>query len=603
MKHFFTCLILLTSFLVNSQTNTKPYDYFIQFNGDQLSKKVNITDVLNHSLINKYAQGKPDFDVKQYASLFRLDQKMSVNGNFTDSIPYYQITIPIKSRNDIKKFMEELNSKKVADSLPTATIVDFPLYSLLTTDDKRNSLAWNDNYLVIVGFTKKYTSNLFNNSELQEEIAVDEAPIEDVQLEEPLIEEEPTQILSQEVTEEAITYKTDDYYKKYDQERQAFDSLQAIQRNEFIKSLFEKGFIAPSSDKINATAAISSWINYNSAMSSFYDAYASLAQFSSYNKFFPGQKSLGNFVKGINLDFYFDNDNARVEEVIEYSKPLADIMNKITNRKINKNIYSYFPNNKPLGYMTYHINTKEALKNIPAFTSEIINNIAFAKDDITIVTDLISTIVDEEATATLFDGDLSLFLHDVKKVEVMTKSYEYDDNYEQTEVEKLETKSIPLFTMVFTSTHPTFGDKLLQLGIRKKFLVQKGDYYEITGTQGKYGDLFIIKDKDVIVIGNSHEYFNTNNGLFVKEVKKDLKQSYFLGKVNIPEASRAYSEETKNTNSKKFEQFATQFSDITLQSSKKLIDNKLKFELRLNSLKTNKNIILQTLDFIEELGK
>lgn len=603
MKHFFTCLILLISFLVNSQTNTKPYDYFVQFNGDQLSKKVNITDVLNHSLINKYTQGKPDFDVKQYASLFRLDQKISVHGNFTDSIPYYQVTIPIKSRNDIKKFMEELNAKKIADSLPTATIVDFPLYSLLTTDGKRNSLAWNDNYLVIVGFTKNYTSNLFNTSELQEEIAVDEAPSEDIQLEEPLIEEEPTQILSQEVTEEAITYKTDDYYTKYDQERQAFDSLQTIQRNEFIKSLFEKGFTPPSSDKINTTAAISSWINYKSAMSSFYDAYASLAQFSSYNKFLPGQKNLGNFVKGINLDFYFDNDNARVEEVIEYSKPLADIMNKITNRKINKNIYSYFPDNKPLGYMTYHINTKEALKNIPAFTSEILNNIAFVKDDITIVTDLISTIVDEEATATLFDGDLSLFLHDVKKVEVMTKSYEYDDNYEQTEVEKMETKSIPLFTMVFTSTHPTFGDKILQLGIRKKFLVQKGDYYEITGTQGKYGDLFIIKDKDVIVIGNSHEYFNTNNGSFVKEVKKDLKQSYFLGKVNIPEASRVYSEETKNTNSEKFEQFATQFSDITLQSSKKLIDNKLKFELRLNSLKTNKNIILQTLDFIEELGK
>ena len=606
MKHFFTCLIFLTSFLVSSQTNTKPYDYFVQFNGDQLSKKVNITDILNHSLVNKYTQGKPDLDINQYASLFRLDQKISVHGNFTDSIPYYQVTIPIKNRNDIKKFMQKLNAKKEADSLPTPTIVDFPLYSLLTTNDKRSSLAWNDNYLVIVGFTKKHTSSLFNTSELQEEISVDEAaPIEDVQLEEPLIEQDPTETSTQEVVEEAIPYKTDDYYKKYDQERQAFDSLQTIQRNEFVKSLFEKGFTPPSSDKINTTAAISSWINYSSAMSSFYDAYASLSQFTSYNKFLPGQKSLGNFVKGINLDFYFDNDNARVEEVIEYSKSLADIMSKITNRKINKNIYNYFPDKKPLGYMTYHVNTKEALKNIPTFTSEILNNITFAKDDITIVTDLISTIVDEEATATLFDGDLSLFLHDIKKVEVMTKSYEYDDNYEEIEVEKMETKSIPLFTIVFTSTHPTFGDKLLQLGIRKKFLVQKGDYYEITGTEGKYGDLFIIKDKDVVAIGNSHEHFNSNNGSFIKEVKKDLKQNYFLTKLNIPEISNAYNNtgQTKTADIKKIDQFATQFSDITLQSSKKLIDNKLKFELRLNSLKTNKNIILQTLDFVEQLGK
>lgn len=604
MKHFFTCLILLTSFLVNSQTNTKPYDYFVQFNGDQLSKKVNITDVLNHTLINKYTEGKPNFDLNQYADLFRLDQKVSVHGNFTDSIPYYQVTIPIKNRNDIKQFMQRLNAKKEADSLPTATIEDFPLYSLLTADDKRSSIAWNDNYLVIVGFTKKHTSNLFDHSETLEEDSLEVSPIEEVQLEEPQVREPEIETTTQEVVEEAIPYKTDDFYAKHDLERQAFDSIQTIQRNEFIKILFEKGFTAPSSDKINIDADISSWINYGSVMSSFYDAYATLSQFTSYNKFLPGQKNLGNFVKGINLDFYFDNNNARVEEVIEYSKPMADIVNKIANRKINKNIYNYFPDKKPLGYMSYHINTKEALRNIPSFMSEIFNNKAFVKDDITIVTDLISTIVDEDATATLFDGDLSMFLHDIKNIEVMTKSYEYDDNYEEVEIEKKEKKSIPLFTIVFTSTHPTFGDKLLQLGVRKKLLIQKGNYYEITGTQGKYGDLFIIKNNDVVVIGNSLDHFNTNNGSFIKEVKKDLKQNYFLAKLNIPEISNAYSNtgETKTADIKKIDQFATQFSDVTLQSSKKLIDNKLKFELRLNSLKSNKNIILQTLDFVQELS-
>ncbi|MCC9072321.1 hypothetical protein LNQ49_12090 [Flavobacterium sp. F-65] len=598
MKHFFTCLILLTSFLVSSQTNTKPYDYFVQFNGNRLSKKVNITDVLNHSLINKYAEGKSDLDINQYATLFKLDQKTSIHGNFTDSIPYYQVTIPIKNRNDIKQFMQKLNAKKEADSLPTATIEDFPLYSLLTSGDKKSTIAWNDSYMVIVEFTNKYSSNLFDTSEIQE-TSVDVAVPEEDQTEEPI----GIHTQTEEITEEVTPLRNDDYYKEYDLKRQAFDSLQTIQRNKFVKSLFENGFTAPYSDKINATADISSWINYSSAMSTVYKAYATLSLFTNYQKFMPGEKSLGNFIKGINLDFYFDNDNARVEEVIEYSKPLAAIMEKIANRKINKNIYNYFPNDKPLGYMTYHINTKEALKNIPSLTSEILNNNGLIKKDITIFTDLISTIVDEDATATLFDGDLSLFLHDVKKVEVTTKSYGYDDNYEEIEIENKEIKSIPLFTMVFTSTHPTFGDKLLELGVRKNMLIQKDNYYEITGTQGKYGDLFIIKDKDVVVIGNSHEYFNTNNSSFVKEIKKELKQNYFLSKLNIPEASKAYSEETKTANSKKFDQFATQFSDITFQSPKKMIDNKLKLELRLNSLKTNKNIILQTLDFVEQLGK
>ncbi|MEA9413657.1 hypothetical protein [Flavobacterium sp. PL02] len=603
MKHFFTYFILLTTLFANSQTNTKPYDYFVQFNGDQLSKKVNILDVLNHSLINKYTEGKPDYDINQYANLFKLDQKISVNGNFTDSIPYYQVTIPIKNRNDIKQFMQKLHVEKNADSIPTATIEDFPLYSLLTSVNKGSSMAWNDNYLVIVGFTKKYSSNLYDIPEIQEEITVDVAPDEG----EP-IGESPIDINTPYTIEEPIdstAVSTDNYYAEYDLGRAAFDSLQSIQRNDFIKSLFEKGFTAPSSDKINATADISSWINYSAAMSSFYESYATLSQFTTYNKFLPSQKNWGNLVKGINLDFYFDNDNARVEEIIEYSKPMADIVDKMANRKINKNIFNYFPDKKPLGYMSYHINTKETLKNFPNLMTEVLNSAALTKDDMGIVTDLISTIVDEEATATLFDGDLSMFLLDVKEIEVTSKSYEYDDNYEEIEVEKKEKKSIPLFSMVFTSTHPTFGDKLIQLGVRKKLLVQKGNYYEIVGTNGKYGDLFILKDKDVVVIANSRDYFNTNNGSFVKEVKKDLKQNYFLAKLNIPEISNAYSHtaETKTADIKKIDQFATQFSDITLQSSKKLIDNKLKFELRLNSLKSDKNIILQTLDFVQELSK
>jgi hypothetical protein len=48
---------------------------------------------------------------------------------------------------------------------------------------------------------------------------------------------------------------------------------------------------------------------------------------------------------------------------------------------------------------------------------------------------------------------------------------------------------------------------------------------------------------------------------------------------------------------------AQQFSDVTLYSAKKLVDNKLKFELKLNSNKTDKNIILQTLDLVDELSK
>lgn len=588
MKQFFTFLILFTFSLAYCQTLSKKQDYFVQFNGNQLSKKVSVAEVLNHSVLKNYKDGKAYLDINEYANLLKLDQKITVHGNYSDSIPYYQITIPIKSRNDIKAFL--LKKNQVNDSLAKATIEDFAQYSLYNSGDKKTTIGWNDNYLVIFGLTKKYNYNDYKPLMVQDTTVVAGDPVEIVE------ETSDTAVVD--------TTSTDNYYANFQKEQMEFDSIQSIHQNKFIKSLFENGFTVPVSDKVNNNADISSWIDYASAMTSFNSVYMSLTRFTTYDKFFPTQKNLGNFVKGINLDFYFENDNARVEEIVEYSKPIADLVGKISNRKVNKNIFNYFPAQKPLGYLTYHFNTKEMLNSFPTLSAEIFSNPYILKEDIGVATDLISTIIDEEATATLFDGDLSMFLYDFTEREVTVKTFEYDENYEQKSVEKKIKKLIPLFSMIFTSTHPTFADKLIQLGVRKKVLVPKGNYYEIIGTQ-EYGNLFIFKDKDVIVLGNSIDNLFPKDDSFSKGIKKELKENYFSAKVNVEKLVEAYgkSKEAKTSEIEKLNRLTQQFTDVTLYSAKKLVDNKLKFELKLNSAKADKNIILQTLDLIEELSK
>ena len=197
-----------------------------------------------------------------------------------------------------------------------------------------------------------------------------------------------------------------------------------------------------------------------------------------------------------------------------------------------------------------------------------------------------------------------MFLYDVKENEVTLKTFEYDENYEQIEVEKTVKKSVPVFSMIFTSTHPNFADKLIQLGVRKKVLFQKANYYEIIGTQ-EYGNVFIFKDKNVVVLGNSIDYLFPKNDSFSKEIKKDLKKNYFSAKANIAKIVTAYNKsgEAKTSEIKTLNRLSEQFSDITISSAKKLMDNKLKVEMKLNSSKPDKNIILQTLDLVQELGK
>lgn len=604
MKQIYTLFLVFISFLTFGQINQNEYDYFVQFNGDKLSKKVNITEILNHPLMTKYNSKTKDLDFNAYASVIQLDQKITIHGKFMDSIPYYQVTIPIKSKEAVRQLLiEKFGANTKNDVAGNANIQDFDNYSEFKTLGKNRSIAWNENYLVILELTKSLPSSLYamplpvaeqdstSVEEVYEEVKANDSPII---IEEPVIYKPAVaEVSPYDYTPNAAINIEDEIFKREQAEKQ----------KQIIKTLFENGFKAPSSEKINVNADISSWLNYGAVMSNLYALKSMpMALFGGYDTFLPMQKNFGNFVKGINVDFYFDNDNARIEEVVEYSEQIAQVVNKMTNRKINKNLYNYFPKEKPLAYMSYHLDTKAALENFPSLTADIFQSPKLLKEDIIVITDLISTIVDEKATATLFDGDLSGFLYDFKEVEVMTKSYEYDENYEEKITDKMVKKSIPLFSLIFTSTHPTFADKLIQLGVRKKMLVQKNNYFVISESK-EYGDIYIKRDKDVVIVSNTMDYFNSENSTFSKEVKRDLKKNYMYGKVNIAEWMNVFkkSKDAKIDEGQKLERFSKQFSDITMESPKKMIDNKLVFALKLNAIKSDKNIILQTLDLAEEL--
>ena len=73
------------------------------------------------------------------------------------------------------------------------------------------------------------------------------------------------------------------------------------------------------------------------------------------------------------------------------------------------------------------------------------------------------------------------------------------------------------------------------------------------------------------------------------------------GKLNIAQTVNTFGKNAKESDLILFNKIAGQFSDITTESPKKLVDNKLKFIFKLNSHKADKNIILQTLDLADEM--
>ena len=599
MKKYFYLLLIIPAFIFSQ---SKP-DYLVQFNTPFFAKKVNIDSLFNHNVFKSLNKETSPIKLNDFIAFLDKTRPIIIHGNFTDSIPYYQVSFPINNQKALKNFIQNKikeDSRMETDSIPE-TIKSHEKYEVYSSKNNDYSLAWNQDSFIVYGLleskkTPDYTTIDTTGVEgpgMVEEI--EEAPEEVV-----VVEGTKTDTLQTEEEEEEGFDEA--YYKelaeKYAIEQQQTRKEKQAKQEEQIKKLFENGFIMPSSTEINTTADISAWINYQSIY----------GKLNNYNYFFspfsPRQEMLDNpnSIKGMSVDFYFENDKARVEQTIEYSEPLAKIMDKVIARKPNKDIYNYFPKEAPLAFMTYHFSTEEMIKNYPQITEQLWSSLPLEKQDITIITDLFTTIIDEKATASLFDGDISMFFHNLESYEDTFTDITYDENYEEVEEEKTITKKRPIFSLIMTSTHATMAERLLDLGVRKKLFTKEKEYYSMQETK-EFGKLLFFKEGSVFVITNGLNYLNKGTKSdFSKAVKKELKQNQLLGNFDFQGFMTSFmNNQDLGKDTEKMLKISNQFKNIQMKSSNKMTENKMTFEMEMNSNYADKNIIIQTFDLIDFL--
>tara|TARA_R110000850_G_scaffold201744_1_gene327647 strand:- start:95699 stop:97528 length:1830 start_codon:yes stop_codon:yes gene_type:complete len=608
---------MLVPFFVFSQNNKEDYDYFVQFNTTQFAKKVNIDNLFSHKLFKSFNKEQSDFKLNDFVALLDKSKNVTIHGTFKDSISYTQITLPIVDEKKITELVQRMMQK--GNVSKKDKIVKKSNYSIYSPTNEDYSLAWNKKVLVVYVSYETNPRNYYGNNPYGKVYDVEETVYDDYYEEEAVevVEEvvvESTEAIEEEYAVEVVeveeteaeeaydNYYDDAYYKKMreDNEKRVAEERKIKherQSNEIAK-LFKKGLDIPTSSKVNKDADISAWMDYQALTGKMTSLYAFFGKMTP--KAIPHELTYS--IKGMNMDMFFENDKARVIQTLEYTEPLANVMKKVISRKPNQNIYNYFPKNEPLGYFTYHMSTEEILKNYPAIIEQSFSSLPIEKDGIDIVMDLMTTIVDEEATATLLDGDFAMFFHGMEKFNYTYKSVEYDDDYEEIEVEKTIVKTKPVFSFILTSTHPKMSEKLIKLGLRKEVIVQENGNYKVKGNN-EFGDMYIVKEGDVLVFSNGLQYLEKGSQSdFSKKIEKESTDYYFSGNFNIQNFIKSYMlVEDFGRDTAKALRVADQFRNIEMKSSNKLDSNKMTIEMNMNSSFSNKNIILQTLDLIDYL--
>ncbi|MCL9804037.1 hypothetical protein NAT51_00775 [Flavobacterium amniphilum] len=614
MKKYFYLLLMLPV-LTFGQVKKQNYDYFVQFNTQRFAQKVNIDSLLNHKAVKMITGEEAKTKLSEFASFIDKSKAVTLHGNFTDTIPYYQINMPlldVKGLNGfIQKKVDESNEAK-NDSIP-ATIKIYPKYRVYSPKNADYTMAWNDNNLVVYKLLEPNYNSFREISFDSAAVAVDTAMVvvdtaayevveelKEKQIGDPEeFDVAPPAVVEDDAVVDTVVADSiynEEYYKKLDEEYEREKQLKRIEdqvkQEAQLATMFENGFVAPTSDKVKTDSDISIWFNFQSV----FDKINSFKYMLHSMPTVPIYKSVYT-IEGMYADFYFEDQKARIEYSAEYSEPMAKIARKIINRKPNKDIFKFFPKEEPLAYMSYHFDTGEMLKNYPLLMEQSFSQLPLDSQDVEIINDFFTTVIDEKETAKLLDGDISMFLHNIKTYDETITTTSYNEEYEEVEEEKVVKKTKPVFSFVITSTHPTMADKLLKLGLRKNLLQKENEYYFVKKS-AEFGGLFIRKEGDAIIFTNGLDYLKDNGKSdFSKKVKKQLSKNYMYGNFDMRNFIKSYFlNQDLGTDTAKYIQLSNRFKNIEFKASNKLENNKTKMLLELNSNLSDKNIILQTLD-------
>lgn len=286
---------------------------------------------------------------------------------------------------------------------------------------------------------------------------------------------------------------------------------------------------------IDPAAHVSAWFNYDNLMTQLWS--------STYSKMYglfggslsQNDKKNQGFTTGVNL--FFDKDKIRVEQKLFSPDPeLAQLGKDMFKNKQKTSLASYInPDN--IAYFSGSFNTEAVGNYYYRMIKQYMSNGIFFKeysDLVNIYIDLMEIVIDEKAIAELMPGNMVLVLHDMSSKTVSYSTYEYDKDFNQTEVKKTKKELSPNFTLAFETKRPDFLQKLVDVPVKyaekgNYKYANRGGYYELSFDPEKdpIGSLFFIVKDEKLVITTSKEMIDLTLKGETRKLPAELKKSIF----------------------------------------------------------------------------
>lgn len=227
------------------------------------------------------------------------------------------------------------------------------------------------------------------------------------------------------------------------------------------------------------------------------------------------------------IDLIQDKHILKIKGSIGLEKDIQKIFAQMYKRKANKKFAKYIPENH-LGYLSLNVNTEAYLNSIPALFDRWYGPLLASHSDlISIAGTALEIALDEKAIAKIMAGDHLVFINDLKKVQKEYIDYEFDEEYNYTEVTKTKEEEIINFLWMFTSEDQRIFKKLLAYAEKQNVASESNGVYRISEKEN-VRPIFIVFKDDIAFVGTDQEQLEQiNNNTFRSSNDASVKKQIF----------------------------------------------------------------------------
>ncbi|AZJ34749.1 hypothetical protein [Tenacibaculum singaporense] len=380
----------------------------------------------------------------------------------------------------------------------------------------------------------------------------------------------------------------------------------------YVLDLFNKNVISSiasnakyqKSKKKNASATL--WVrNYGMLMTDLFKSFGS----SLYPLYAEGGNQNIYGVEEVTANLFFDKSDARILLDMSVSPDMKKSFKKIYNKRMSRNLVNSFDHDKALAFWSISIDTEETLKQYPELLNKMYGGILPKfQEEMEIVGDLFSLVIDEEAVGRLITGDALLVLNDFSKEEVEYTTYKYDEDYKRKEVTKTKEEFVPDFTLMIGSKEEDLLNKFFKLGEKHKAVEIKNNVVKFKTKKSDIPfNLYSVVKNDVLYLTTSEtnalSIARGNNNFNTKKHSKLVRDNSTVFYVDVNAVLNKIPNEWMSKSEKEAMRFSTDNLNDGVFRVSRMKGNTISSELKISTQGTEENTLKLLLEFINAVAK